>query len=112
MTRQLSTQHYAIITLTALTALIHFVLGIFSLPSFFGVIFLLNGAGYLVLLAALYFIPQLADQRPLIRRLLLGYTAVTFVLYFVFNWPNVWAPMGLVDKAIELILIVLLLREG
>ncbi|MCZ7668822.1 MAG: hypothetical protein M5U34_17280 [Chloroflexi bacterium] len=24
------------------------------------------------------------------------------------NWPDIWKPMGLIDKAIELVLIVLL----
>ncbi|MCZ7668819.1 MAG: hypothetical protein M5U34_17265 [Chloroflexi bacterium] len=48
-------------------------------------LFLLNGVGYLALIIALYFIPQLAGQRALIRWALLAFTAVTFVLYFAFN---------------------------
>ena len=71
-------------------------------------LFILNAVGYLVLIVALYFIPQLAGQRALIRWVLLGYTAVTFVLYFVFNWPDVWGPAGLFDKAVELVLMILL----
>ncbi len=104
MTKSLNTKRYAIVALTVITALIHLGLGIgLSDP-----LFLLNGVGYLALIIALYFIPQLAGQRALIRWALLAFTAVTFVLYFAFNWPDIWKPMGLIDKAIELVLIVLL----
>lgn len=104
--KKLGSLQYAIIALTVITAVIHLALGLF-----FGEInpmFLLNGVGYLVLLAALYFIPQLAPQRSLIRWVLLVYTAITFILYFVFNWPDVWGPIGLIDKGVELVLIILL----
>ena len=104
MTSSLNPKRYAIIVLTVVTALIHLGLGI----SFSDPLFLLNGVGYLVLIIALYFIPQLAGQRALIRWALLAFTAVTFVLYFVFNWPDIWGPAGLIDKAIELVLIILL----
>lgn len=111
MSKNLGSLQIGIIVLTILTAAIHFFLGIRSLATPFGIMFILNGLGYLALLAALYFIPQLAAQRGLIRWLLLGYTAVTFVLYFVFNWPDIWSVWGLVDKAIELLLIILLFLD-
>ncbi|MFN2105414.1 MAG: hypothetical protein ACK2U5_01220 [Candidatus Promineifilaceae bacterium] len=104
MTSSLNTRRYAIIALTVITAIVHLGLGFTTSNT----LFILNGLGYLVLIVALYFIPQLAAQRALIRWVLLAYTAVTFVLYFVFNWPNIWGPAGLIDKAIELILMVLL----
>lgn len=107
MTASLTPQRYGIIGLTVLTALIHLGLG-FRVGD---VLFILNGVGYLVLIAALYFVPQLAAQRALVRWVLLGYTAVTFILYFIFNWPDIWGPVGLVDKAIELILIILLFMD-
>ena len=105
--KKLGSLQYAIIALTVITALIHLALGI-SAGGTFGLMFILNGAGYLVLLAALYFIPQLASQRSLVRWALLAFTAVTFILYFVFNWPDIWRPVGLIDKGVELILIILL----
>ncbi len=104
MTSSLNPKRYAIIALTVITALIHLGLGI----SFSDPMFILNGVGYLVLIVALYFIPQLAGQRSLIRWVLIAYTAVTFVLYFVFNWPDIWGSAGLIDKTIELVLIILL----
>ena len=110
MAANLSSRQKAIVGLTVVTALIHIVLGVMSGGSFM-IIFLLNGLGYLALLAGLYFLPQLAGQRSLVRWALLGFTAVTFILYFVFNWPDIWSPMGLVDKVIELILIVFLWQE-
>ena len=110
MAANLSSRQKAIAGLTVATALIHVVLGIMSGGSFM-IIFLLNGLGYLALLAGLYFLPQLAGQRSLVRWAFIGFTAVTFILYFVFNWPDIWNPMGLVDKAIELILIIFLWQE-
>ncbi|MEZ4592521.1 MAG: hypothetical protein R3D55_15460 [Chloroflexota bacterium] len=110
MAANLSSRQKAIAGLTVATALIHIVLGVMAGGSFM-IIFLLNGLGYLALLAGLYFLPQLAGQRSLVRWAFLGFTAVTFILYFAFNWPDIWNPMGLVDKAIELILIIFLWQE-
>lgn len=110
MVAKLSGRQKAIVGLTVATALIHIVLGVISGGTFL-IIFLLNGLGYLALLAALYFLPQFAAQRSMVRWALLAFTAVTFILYFAFNASNPWNPMGLVDKAIELILIILLWQE-
>ena len=111
MVANLSGRQKAIVALTVATALIHIVLGIMSGGTFM-IIFLLNGIGYLALLAALFFLPQFAGQRRMVRWALLAFTAVTFILYFAFNWPDVWSPLGIVDKVIELILIVLLWQEA
>ncbi len=112
MAANLSGRQKAIVGLTVATALIHIVLGIMSRTEpMFLILFLLNGIGYLGLLAALYFLPQFAAQRSMVRWALLAFTAVTFILYFAFNASNPWNPMGLVDKAIELVLIILLWQE-
>lgn len=107
----LDNKQWAVVGLTAATALIHLILGIGSLPDMFGIIFLLNGLGYLALLAGLYFLPQLQDQRDMVRWALIAFTAVTVILYFVFNLPNSLSPLGLIDKVIELALIALLWME-
>jgi len=100
---------WGIVGLTVITAVIHLVLGIIISPEpMFKVLFTLNGLGYLALIAALYFLRPFAANRALIRYALMAFTAVTLVLYFVFNWPNVVSPLGLVDKAVELVLIILL----
>ena len=41
----------------------------------------------------------------------MGFTAVTIILYFVFNWPDIWGVIGLADKAIEIVLVALLWLE-
>lgn len=106
----LGSRQYIIIALAVVTALLHLLLGIGS-EGFFQVAFVLNGLGYLALLAAFYFLPQFAGQRGMVRWAFLGFTAVTFILYFVFNWPDIWRPMGLLDKVVELVLIILLYQE-
>ncbi len=109
-TRTLGSKQYGIIALTIVTALIHIVLGL-GADGFFRILFLLNGLGYLGLMAGYYFLPQLAGQRSLVRWAFIGFTAVTFILYFVFNWPDIWGPIGLVDKAVELVMLILLFQE-
>lgn len=97
---------YGIIALAIATGLIHLVaLGIPSGE----ILFILNGLGYLALVAAIYLpLGFLAGYRSLARWVLIGYTALTFVLYFVMNWPDVWNPLGIITKVIEVVLIVLL----
>ncbi len=96
-----------IIVLTLLTALIHFSL---AQP-----LFILNGLGYLALLAA-YFLPWSFLQRwhRVIRWLFAGYILLTIVLFFLFNadgsWQNNW--LGLITKLIEVILLLLLAYDG
>jgi hypothetical protein len=95
-----------IFLLALATAAIHLYLGL----SFGNTLFVLNGLGYLGLLAALQLpIPQLARFRPIVRWGLVGYTALTINLYFVMAPLTV---IGLVDKAIEVALIVLLLADA
>ena len=65
---------WGIILLTIATAGIHISL------LFPDVLFILNGLGYLTLLAALYLpIPALANYRSLIRWVLMGFTALTII---------------------------------
>jgi hypothetical protein len=111
MSASLNSRRYLIILLTVATGLIHLVI----LGFLFGgpqILFILNGLGYLALIAALYFVPQLAGMRSLIRWVLIAYTAITIIGYFVMNWPDVWGPLGLITKAIEIVLIILLLMDS
>lgn len=111
MRAKLGPLQVAIIVLTLTTAVIHLSLGIVFIPDTLGYIFVLNSIAYIVLLAALYFVPQLSGMRSLVRWALLAFTAITFVLYFVFNWPNIWGLMGLITKADELLLMILLILD-
>ena len=93
-----------IIVLTLATALIHLQLN-FPDP-----VFIMNGLGYLTLLAALYLpIPRLSRYRNLTRWALIGFTALTIFLWILFGAR---IPIGYIDKAIEIALIVLLLLDA
>jgi hypothetical protein len=92
-----------IIVLTVATALTHISL-LFPDP-----VFILNGLGYLALLAALYLpIPQLMPYRRQIRWLLIGYTLLTIGLWLAFGSRIL---IGYVNKLNEVVLIALLLLE-
>ena len=93
-----------IVLLTLATALIHLQLA-FPDP-----VFILNGLGYLALLAALYLpIPQVARYRNAVRWVLIGYTALTILLWILFGART---PIGYTAAAIEVALIALLLLEA
>ncbi len=99
------------------TAAIHLYLAWVVLPRGSGspdIVFTLNGLGYLGLLAALYLpLGFLRERRPLVRWLLIGYTALTFFLWlFMAFLPGDRTPIGYVTKGIELALIVLLILES
>ena len=93
-----------IVLLTLVTALIHLQLA-FPDPAF-----ILNGLGYLTLLAALYLpASQLARYRKAARWVLVGYTALTLFLWILIGARTT---IGYIDKAIEVALIALLLLEA
>ena len=94
----------AIVVLTLATAVIHVYWGIIQTPVLFPLI--LNGVGYTTLLGGLYLpIPRLKSLQPRVRWVLLGYTALTVLLWAAVG-PRV--PIAYVDKVVELALILLL----
>ena len=104
-----------IFVLTLATAVIHLYLAITAIGSMgfnFGVmLFILNGLGYLGLVAVLQLpIRQLARFRSAARWVLVVFTALTIVLFFVMA-PQ-YTLIGYVDKAIEVALIALLLVDA
>ena len=105
---RLSAVQIGIIILTLATALIHFSL------LFPDVLFILNGLGYLALLAA-YFLPiELARKNHnLVRWLFIIFTAVTILGWVAIgdkSWPG--GALGYVTKLVEVALIVLLVVDG
>jgi hypothetical protein len=107
MTTQTTTDtvlRIVIAVLTLGTALIHLQLN-FPDP-----VFILNGLGYLTLLAALYLpITQIARYRDVVRLVLAGYAALTIFLWILLGART---PVGYVDKVIEIALISLLLLDA
>jgi hypothetical protein len=104
-----------IFVLTVATAVIHLYLALSAIGSMgfnFGVmLFILNGLGYLGLLAVLQLpIRQLARFRSAARWALIAFAALTIVLFFLM--APVYPIIGYVDKAIEVALIALLLADA
>jgi hypothetical protein len=92
-----------IIVLTLITAFVHLSLN-FPDP-----VFILNGIGYLTLLATLYLpISQLGPYRRIVRWLLIGYAVLTVILWLAIGLRT---PTGYVTTADEVLLILLLLLE-
>ena len=105
-----------IFVLTVATAVIHLYLAFTAIGSMgfnFGVmLFILNGLGYLGLLAVLQLpIRQLARFRSAARWALIAFAALTIVLFFIMA-PKPYTILGYVDKAIEVALIALLLADA
>ena len=101
--------------LTVATAGIHLYLALSAIATMgfnFGVmLFILNGLGYLGLLAVLQLpIRQLARFRSAARWALIAFAALTIVLFFLM--APVYMIIGYVDKAIEVALIALLLADA
>ena len=71
---------------------------------------MLNGLGYLTLLAALCLpVPQVARHRDIVRWVLIGYAALTIFLWILLGDRTA---IGYTAKAIEVALITLLLLEA
>lgn len=94
-----------IIVLTLATAVIHAIVLNIMLPGI-SIPFTLNGIGYVGLLA-LYFLPIAVarDNRDLVRWAFIGFTAVTILLWVAIGQRSF---IGYLDKAIEVLLLVLL----
>ena len=91
----------SIIGLTAATGVLHLMLG--------SPLMVLNGVGYLALAAALFLPLPLPENIIRMVPIVLGiYTLVTIIGYFALHTPAQYSTLGLADKAIEVVLIVLL----
>lgn len=96
-----------IIVLTLATAFIHlYLVTVLIASGMSGTMFILNGLGYLALLAALFLpIPIVKNYRPIFRILFIVYTLVTILAWVAFGARDAW---GYSDKAIEVALVILL----
>lgn len=101
-----------IILLTLATASIHLYFAFLDeqMSRMAVVLFILNFLGYVVLLSALYVpVPVLVRLRPLTRALLVAFAVATIAGYL---YVGVFELIGWIDKAIEALLIMLLLVEA
>lgn len=106
-TKQFGLLQIAIILLTVATAVIHLALGI----SFGDTLFILNGIGFLGLLAMLY-LPQLRAYQNYTRWALIAFAAVTILAWVVITGFDLTSTVGVFTKLIEIALIVCLFLEG
>lgn len=112
--RKLSGLQWIIVLLTLATALIHIFLGVSSwgTNTTMGAMFVLDGIGYIVIVSLLYFSGRVGRGRSTMRWILIAYTLLTIILYFVFNGSDAFgSTLGLITKGIEALLIVLLLLD-
>lgn len=102
-----------IILLTLFTAAIHLVLAFATPDPMFTPLFVLNGIGYLVLLAGLFLpIPFAQGRRGLFRWGLIGLAALTIIAWLILGDKSLpGATLAYVTKAVEVALIVLLLLD-
>jgi hypothetical protein len=93
--------------LTLLTAGIHFTL------LFPNMLFILNGLGYLALLAAYTLpIPIARNNRGLVRWIFIGFTVVTIIAWIAIgekSWPG--GGLGYATKVIEVLLVIALFSD-
>lgn len=70
-------------------------------------IFLLNGLGYLGLLAA-FFLPLFKSLHRIIGWILFGYTLLTIIMWFILGGPKEgeWDPFDVTVKAVEITLAI------
>jgi len=109
MNNRLGPIQIGIFLLTIATALVHFSLAVPDPIQNW--MFVLNGLGYLTLLAA-FFLPQLKQFHGLVRWALIAFAAVTIIAWVLIG-QKYW--LGYTDKFIEMVLIVLLfidMRQG
>lgn len=93
-----------VVLLTLIAAVVHLSL-LFPDPGF-----ILNGLGYMTLLAALYLpIARFAPYRRLVRWAMIGYAALTLLLWVAIGMRT---PVGYFTAVDEAALIVLLILEG
>jgi hypothetical protein len=94
----------SVVVLTLITAIVHLSL-LFPDP-----VFILNGLGYLTLLAALYLpIPRLVPHRQFLRWTLIGYATLTILAWVAIGERTL---LGYSTMAEEVALVILLLIEG
>ena len=106
---KLTGKHYGIILFTVATAILHIIL-------FPDIMFTLNGIGYLGLLAAYFLpIPFLQEKHNLVWWALVGYTALTIILWVIMGDKNFVAgtssATGYYAKVAELFLLGFLFAD-
>jgi hypothetical protein len=112
-TTSLTRLHWLGIALAAITGALHLAIGVRFLDVSAGVFAAANAQPISFVLAGIaFFVAILLVLLDYRRRLLyligIPFTGLQIVLYFVLNWPNVLSPGGVVDKVVQVALVVVL----
>ena len=99
---RLGSVHLGVIALTLITAVLHLVLGLTGER-----LLLLNGLGYLLLLASLYLLPRVtASSKQMVFVVLALYTFTTIAAYFWLHTPAQYDVLGVLSKIVEVALLI------
>ncbi|WP_267643172.1 DUF7475 family protein [Haloarchaeobius amylolyticus] len=105
--RSMSTLESVAVLLVLVTALVHLYEGVEDFnEGVLGILFLLAGLGFLGAIV-LFFL-----DFPRLPLYIVGifYTGLQFVLYFVLRWPEVYDTLGVFDKAVQFVLMLVLVE--
>ena len=104
--QSLRTLDYVGVVLVVITGAIHLYEGIEHLSEggVIPVLFVLAGLGFFGALVLLW----AGFNRTVLYLVGIVFTAIQFVAYFVLNWPDVLSPLGIFDKIVQLLLVVVL----
>ena len=96
---------YVAILFAAITGIIHIYEGVVDLGNvFIGVLFVLVGLGFFGGIVLLW----MGFDREILYSIGIAYTGIQFAAYFGLHWPNDYHPLGVADKLVQLLLIVVL----
>lgn len=104
-TTELEGIHWIAVVLTAITGAIHLYMGVIQQGlTPLGISFIVAGlgfAGWIVLLLVDF-------RRPLLYLGGVAFVGGQIVLFVVMNWPDLFFALGIVDKAVQLVLLAVL----
>lgn len=96
---------YVAIVLAALSGVIHLYEGYEDFgEGVLAILFILAGLGFLAWVVLLF----IGFDKKTLYLAGFVFTAIQFVGYFVIRWPNIYEGIGLVDKVVQLLLMIVL----
>ncbi|QCJ47085.1 MULTISPECIES: DUF7475 family protein [Haloprofundus] len=93
--------HYVGVALALITGVIHLALGVPNVPSTLGVLFVLAGLGYV---GGVVLLLRGVARRPLYLAGI-GITVVQILAYVALNAGDLFSPVAVVDKVVQLALV-------
>lgn len=101
-TEGLTREHWIAVVFAAITGVIHLYLSTPHLPNPLGLGFLFAGVGFLGWIALFL----LDWRRDLLYLVGIPFVAGQLVLYVILNWPDIFFALGLLDKTVQIVLLI------